>query len=52
LRGKKAKRLRRLLYGDYVSGPNGRRYQYNTATGQIVSDPLRQQYQRLKKAKL
>lgn len=51
MRGKKAKAIRRAVYGNQSSRPEGRRY-YTTKTNRItifnLTDSLRRQYQRAK----
>ena len=49
MNGKKAKAVRRKVYGDQVTSSHGRKYFVNRATGQISADKLRRVYQRIKK---
>jgi len=49
MRGKVAKELRRVIYGDdYVTGVDGRGY-VRGGNGQIMADDNRQHYQKAKK---
>lgn len=43
MRGKKAKRIRRIIYGDF--SVRGRKSIKNPETGQIAADQLRRKYQ-------
>jgi hypothetical protein len=47
MRGTKAKRVRREVYGDLSTKPEGRKY-YRIPTGQIRADRLRNIYQKAK----
>ena len=58
MRGTVAKRIRREIYGDYSSRPEGRKYQWRGAVGNkrfarpygtIINVGLRQQYQDVKR---
>ena len=46
MRGKVAKMFRKLVYGDTVSNPKGRKYQKKSTT--IHADPIRKLYQKTK----
>jgi hypothetical protein len=48
MRGAKAKKLRKMVYGKDFS-PKHREYYKLTATGQIVADDKRQSYQKAKR---
>jgi len=48
MRGKVAKRLRKSVYGDI--SPKLRKYYRHNITGQIVSNNIRQAYQKLERA--
>lgn len=48
MRGKKAKKLRRKIYGDDFSS-RFRKYFRSNQTGQILTDERRRAYQKLKK---
>ena len=48
MRGSKAKKLRRLVYGDKPSNAKGRRY-FRNMTGRIVCDVDRRTYQHAKR---
>ncbi len=48
MRNKKAKAIRREVYGDMA--PRGRKYRRYYKSGAIIADPLRRQYQAAKKA--
>lgn len=48
MRGKKAKQLRKVIYGEDLSH-NERKYMLKKATGQIIDVGLRGKYQSLKK---
>ena len=47
MRGSKAKRIRKEVYGDLCSKASERKYFVNNL-GQIVSDGLRRRYQKMK----
>lgn len=47
MRGKKVKAIRKDFYGDM--SPRVRRYFMKQDTGQVIADPARRAYQRLKK---
>jgi len=48
LRGTKAKRIRKQVYGPDGS-PRFRKYIQNSKTGQIIADPKRDLYQKMKR---
>lgn len=50
MREKKAKRIRKEVYGDLGAGPLFRKYK-RLATGQIVADEKRREYQNKKRGR-
>ena len=44
-----AKRIRREVYGDYISTGNARKYHRDKDTGAIQAEPMRKRYKQLKK---
>lgn len=50
MRAKKAKRMRREVYGDLSNKPEARVYYRDPKTGKIVSDKFRWAFQRLKES--
>lgn len=49
MRGKAAKRIRKEVYGDRVSGLSMRKYSTDGVSDTVYADPLRRMYQELKK---
>jgi len=49
MRGTKSKRIRRLVYGDYSSHPEARKYHIDGRTGMLHADKRRKLYQGLKR---
>lgn len=47
MRGKKAKEIRRDVYGN--QSIRAKKYRKNTRTGQIIADDMRQRFQREKR---
>lgn len=47
MNGHMAKKIRKAVYGDHVSGPKGRKYSIDGRT--IVADKVRQMYQAIKR---
>jgi hypothetical protein len=48
MRGTKAKKIRKIVYGNEYS-PRHRKYWRHEITGQIISDDRRREYQKTKK---
>ena len=49
MRGKVAKRIRKEVYGDKVSGLSMRKYSTDGVSRTIHADPTRKMYQQMKK---
>ena len=47
MNGRIAKKIRKVVYGDHVSGPKGRKYFLDGRT--IVADNIRRMYQNIKR---